>query len=142
VGINAIVAVGGLPGGMLRRVTAYIESNLHRDLRLAKLAACDAHEPVSLREAVQKSHRPIPASLRGAATHSGRDHTARDVHILDQLDRTGGGVQNRQSFRDDGSAHYGRDAERLPRTQSRRRAPGHDAGRSDSHAGIIPTRPK
>lgn len=45
VGINAIVAVGGLPGGMLRRVTAYIESNLHRDLRLAKLAAVTHMSP-------------------------------------------------------------------------------------------------
>jgi AraC-like DNA-binding protein len=32
------VVVGGLPGAKLRRVTAYIEGNLHRPLRLAELA--------------------------------------------------------------------------------------------------------
>ena len=31
------VVVGGLPGAKLRRVTAYIESNLHRELRLTEL---------------------------------------------------------------------------------------------------------
>jgi AraC-like DNA-binding protein len=31
--------VGGLPGAKLRRVTAYIEDNLHRALRLAELGA-------------------------------------------------------------------------------------------------------
>ena len=32
------VVVGGLPGAKLRRVTGYIEGNLHRPLRLAELA--------------------------------------------------------------------------------------------------------
>src|SRR5262249_22072304 len=32
-------AVGGLPESKLRRVTAYIESNLHRELPLAELAS-------------------------------------------------------------------------------------------------------
>jgi AraC family transcriptional regulator len=31
------VVVGGLPGAKLRRVTAYIEGNLHRELRLTDL---------------------------------------------------------------------------------------------------------
>jgi AraC-like DNA-binding protein len=33
------VVVGGLPESKVRRVTAYIESNLHRELRLKELAA-------------------------------------------------------------------------------------------------------
>jgi len=33
------VAIGGLPEFKLRRVTAYIKSNLHRELRLAELGA-------------------------------------------------------------------------------------------------------
>jgi len=31
--------IGALPGGKLRRVMAYIQSNLHRELRLAELSA-------------------------------------------------------------------------------------------------------
>ena len=37
--------IGGLPEGRLRRVTAYIESNLHRELRLADLSAVTYMSP-------------------------------------------------------------------------------------------------
>ncbi len=37
--------VGGLPQGKLRRVTAYIDSNLQRELRLAEVTS---YEPISL----------------------------------------------------------------------------------------------
>jgi AraC family transcriptional regulator len=37
--------VGGLPQGKLRRVTAYIDSNLQRELRLAELAAVTHMSP-------------------------------------------------------------------------------------------------
>jgi len=37
--------IGALPEGRLRRVTAYIESNLHRELRLADLSAVTYMSP-------------------------------------------------------------------------------------------------
>jgi AraC family transcriptional regulator len=39
------VVVGGLPASKVRRVTAFIESNLHRELRLKELAAVTHMSP-------------------------------------------------------------------------------------------------
>ncbi|TMA95485.1 MAG: helix-turn-helix transcriptional regulator [Deltaproteobacteria bacterium] len=53
--------IGALPGGKLRRVMAYIQSNLHRELRLAELSAVVHMSPYHFARFVV--HRRMDASI-------------------------------------------------------------------------------
>ena len=120
------VVVGGLAESKVRRVTAFIENNLHRELRLEELAVVTHMSPYHFAR-LQAGHVDIAASLRGAPPDRRRDRSVDRVHLFHQLDRPRGGVRDRESFRDDGSAHHGHDPQRVSSAQSRRRGTSRDA---------------
>ena len=105
------VVVGGLAESKVRRVTAFIENNLHRELRLEELAA---------------------------VTHMSRYHFARLFKRATGVSPHRFVVRRRidaatalltESTSAISSAHHGHDAERVSSAQSRRRAASRDAAR-------------
>jgi methylphosphotriester-DNA--protein-cysteine methyltransferase len=103
--------VGGLPQGKLRRVTAYIDSNLQRELQLAEVTHMSPYHFARLfKTATGVSPHRFVVRRRIEC----RDRPAHHVHVLHRLDRAGRGVQDRQSFCDHCTAHPGRDTERAP----------------------------
>jgi hypothetical protein len=105
------VVIAGLPAAKLRRVTAYIESNLHRKLRLTDLGAVAHMSPYHFARLFNSATGVSPHRF---VVHRRIEAADRRLEILHRLDRAGGGVQHRQSVCDHVSAHDGSHAQRLP----------------------------